>query len=252
MVWFVACVFGVSLLVAGPRAGAQRMASVAEQYLFSMANAERAQRGLPLLHWDAALARGAELHAEEMARRRSISHQYPGEPDLGERARRQGARFSVVAENVAEAPTAIEIHDAWMHSPEHRANLLDSSVNSVGISVVRRGDELYAVEDFDRSVANLSFAAQERAVDELLGRWPVTVLPSSEDARRTCEMDTGYAGARRPWFVMRYTTGDIGDLPDTLKTHLATGKYHEAVVGACPAQGTRSFSAFNIAVLLYP
>jgi hypothetical protein len=109
------------------------------------------------------------------------------------------------------------------------------------------------VEDFDRSVANLSFDAQERAVADLLTRMaPVTVLPSNEDAYRTCEMDTGYAGARRPWFVMRYTTGDIRELPDTLKTHLATGKYHEAMVGACAARGTQSFSAFNIAVLLYP
>lgn len=234
-------------------AAAQRPASVAEQYLFAAANAERAQRGLPPLRWDGALYRAAESHAVAMAERASISHQYPGERDLGARARLQGARFSVVAENVAEAPTAVRIHDAWMHSPEHRANLLDSSVDSVGISVLRRGDELYAVEDFDRSVANLSFDAQERTVADLLSRLaPVTVLPSTEEAQRTCEMDTGYAGARRPWFVMRYTTGDIGELPDVLKSRLATGKYHEAMVGACPARGTQSFSAFNIAVLLYP
>jgi hypothetical protein len=226
--------------------------TVAEQFLFNAANAERVRRGLPALEWDETLYRAAQQHAGEMAARESISHQYPGEADLAERGRLAGARFTVIAENVGEAWSAPVLHDAWMESPDHRANLLDRRVTAIGISVYRRGERLYAVEDFDRSVANLSFAAQERAVDELLGRWPVTVLPSSEDARRTCEMDTGYAGARRPWFVMRYTTGDIGDLPDTLKTHLATGKYHEAVVGACPAQGTRSFSAFNIAVLLYP
>jgi hypothetical protein len=240
-------------LAVGAVAVAQRPASVAEQYLYAAANAERVQRGLPALHWDAALARAANQHAFEMAERASISHRYPGEAALGERARQQGARFSVVAENVAEAPNAIRIHGAWMHSEEHRANLLDASVDSVGIGVLRRGDELYAVEDFDRSVPRLSFAEQERAVAGMLARWPaVTVLPSTEDARRTCEMETGYAGAPRPWFVMRYTTGDIDDLPETLRTHLATGKYHQAMVGACAAQGTESFSAFNIAVLLYP
>jgi uncharacterized protein YkwD len=242
-----------ALALAGVRILAQRPASVAEQYLFSAANLERAQRGLPALRWDAGLYRAAEGHAAEMAERASISHQYPGEHDLGTRARQQGARFSVVAENVAEAPTAIRIHDAWMQSPEHRANLLDTQVDSVGISVLRRGGELYAVEDFDRSVANLSFDAQERTVADLVSRIaPVTVLSSNDDARRTCNMDTGYAGARRPWFVMRYTTGDIRQLPDTLKGRLATGKYGEAMVGACAAHGTQAFSAFNIAVLLYP
>ena len=38
-------------------AGAQTHASVAEQYLFAAANAERAQRGLQPLRWDAALYR---------------------------------------------------------------------------------------------------------------------------------------------------------------------------------------------------
>jgi hypothetical protein len=139
-----------------------------------------------------------------------------------------------------------------MHSPEHRANLLDSQVDSIGISVLRRNGQLYAVEDFDRSVANLSLAAQEDAVAHILGRWPgVTILPSTSDARRTCEMDTGYGGSRRPLFVMRYTTGDIGQLPDVLKNRLSTGRFTAAMVGACPALGTQSFSAFNIAVLLY-
>ncbi len=249
----IAFLLAGALALSGLRAVAQRPASVAEQYLFAAANVERVERGLPALRWDASLYRAAEGHAGEMAERTSISHQYPGERDLGARARQQGARFSVVAENVAEAPTAIRIHDAWMRSPEHRANLLDAQVDSVGISVLRRGDELYAVEDFDRSVANLSFDAQERTVADLVNRMArVAVLPSTEEARRTCEMDTGYAGARRPWFVMRYTTGDIRQLPDTLKSRLATGKYGEAMVGACAARGTQSFSAFNIAVMLYP
>jgi hypothetical protein len=246
------------LVVAGllaplaPCAAAQKNVSVAEQYLFHAANAERARRGLPALRWDDGLYRAARLHAIEMARRESISHQYPGEPDVGGRARQQGARFSVVAENVAEAPTAVDVHDAWMHSPEHRANLLDGQVDSVGISVVRRSGQLYAVEDFDRSVANLSFASQEQAVMDQLSQWgDLAVLPPNDDARRTCEMDTGYAGSRRPLFVMRYTTGDIEDLPDVLKQKIASGRYREAVVGACPATGTESFSAFNIAVLLY-
>lgn len=248
------CVLAAMLLssMAGmpesPKAG-----SVAEQYLFSAANAEREQRGLPPLRWDETLHRAAERHAGEMAARESISHQYAGELDLAERGRVAGAKFTVISENVAEAWSAPEIHDAWMHSPGHRANLLDARVNSVGISVVRRGGQLYAVEDFDRAVESLSLTEQEGAIAALLRTEArVYMLSDVQDARRTCAMETGYAGARKPWFVMRFTTASLDRLPDTLRERLATGKYHSAVVGACQARDSGAFTPYAIAVMLFP
>ena len=227
--------------------------SVAEQYLFSAANAERAQHGLQALRWDETLHRAAQRHAGEMAARESISHQYPGELDLAERGRAAGARFTVIAENVAEAWSALEIHDAWMQSPDHRANLLDPRVNAVGISVLRRRGQLYAVEDFDRTVESLSLEAQESAIAELLRTEArLYLLPNVADARRTCAMDTGYAGERKPWFVMRFTAASLDKLPATLRAKLATGKYHAATVGACEAKGTGSFTPYAIAVMLFP
>ena len=231
-----------------------RTASVAEQYLFSAANAERVQRGLPLLKWDETLHRAARRHAGEMAARESISHQYPGEADLANRGHDAGARFTVISENVAEAWSAPEIHDAWMKSPDHRANLLDPRVNAVGISVERRGGQLYAVEDFDRSVVSLRIEDQESAVAELLEMEArLALLPdAAEDARRTCSMGTGYAGARKPWFVMRFTAASLDRLPNTLRAKLATGKYHSAAVGACDAKSAGPFTAYAIAVMLFP
>lgn len=227
--------------------------SVAEQYLFSAANAERAQRGLQPLRWDETLHHAAQRHAGEMAARESISHQYPGEPDLAGRGRAAGAKFTVIAENVAEAWSALEIHEAWMRSPDHRANLLDPRVNSVGISVVRHGRQLYAVEDFDRTTESLSLEAQERAIAELLRTEArLYLLPNVEDARRTCEMDSGYAGARKPWFVQRFTASSLDRLPETLRAKLASGKYHAATVGACAAKGSGSFTPYAIAVMLFP
>ena len=240
-------------IAAKPSSPQLRTGSVAEQYLFSAANAERAQRGLPPLKWDETLHRAAQRHAGEMAARESISHQYPGELDLAGRGREAGARFTVISENVAEAWSAPVIHDAWMQSPDHRANLLDPRVNAVGISVIRRGEQLYAVEDFDRAVENLSFEAQEVAVAELLRTEArLYLLPNVEDARRTCEMETGYAGARKPWFVMRFTTATLDRLPQTLRERLATGKYHSAVVGACEAKDSGAFTPYAIAVMLFP
>jgi len=248
----------VALVAWAGVAVAQRAASggpptLGEQYLFAAANAERAQRGLGALRWDAVLYQAADLHAREMAARASISHQYSGEPELSARARKAGARFSVIAENVAQAPTAVRIHDAWMASEGHRANLLDPRVNAVGIRVLSRGGELYAVEDFARTVESLSLTEQENAVAKLLvDQSQLTLLPTTDDARRTCTMETGYAGARKPWFVMRYTTADLSRLPDELRMQLRAGKYHQAQVGACAPLEDTGFSSYRLAVMLFP
>ena len=65
-------------------------------------------------------------------------------------------------------------------------------------------------------------------------------------------MSTGYAGARKPWFVQRFTTASLDRLPETLRTKLATGKYHSAAVGACEVRNSEGFTAYGIAVLLFP
>ncbi len=245
------------LLVGFPgcvRMGAQSApTSVAEQYLFNAANGERVERGLRPLRWDGSLYRAAQDHAREMAQREAISHQFDGENSLEVRGHYEGARFSLIAENVAMAPSVLQVHAAWMNSPGHRANLLDPRVDSVGISVLRRGNELYAVQDFDRAVTPLSLTDQERIVGGLVsGVAQVELLPTSDAARATCQMESGYAGERKPWFVVRFTAGDLSQLPQTLKEHLASGRYHQAEVGACPARDAKNFTAFQIAVLLYP
>lgn len=243
----------VGAVATGAEAAAQSPGSVSEQYLFASANAERAQRGLAVLRWDAALYRAADGHAREMAERASISHQYPGEAELAIRGRDAGARFSLIAENVAEAPTAVRIHDAWMNSPEHRANLLDPQVDSVGIRVVRRAGQLYAVEDFARTVSVLSLEQQEQRVGELLQRASqVRLLDATAQARRTCAMESGFVGERRPAFVMRFTSAELTRLPEALTSRLATGKYSEAQVAACEVGGEQRFTTFRVAVLLYP
>jgi len=227
--------------------------SVGERYLFSAANAERAQRGLPALRWDDALYRAADGHAREMAARRSISHQYPGEAELSARGRAAGARFSKISENVAESPDTVTMQDAWMHSTGHRENLLDPQVDSVGIRVISRGGELYAVEDFELSVASLSLEQQENMVEALLqGESTMTVLPASADSRRTCGMESGYSGGRQPGFVMRYTSADLTKLPEPLKERIASGRYREAAIGACTVSGEQNFTTYSIAVMLFP
>jgi hypothetical protein len=230
--------------------------SVAEQFLLAAANQDRTARGLQPLRLDPALSQAALAHAREMAAHRDISHQFPGEPKLSVRGASAGARFSLISENVAQAPISAMIHDLWMHSEGHRENLLDPKVDAVGISVIERDHEYYAVEDFASLVQPLSVNAQESAVAGLLAKSGMQIangrVMSEQDARQTCSMSTGYIGSRPPWYIMRYTAHSIAELPAQLQSRLNSGKYHQAVVGACSENASGPFTSYNIAVLLYP
>lgn len=233
-------------------------ANVAEQYLLNAANRDRAARGLRQLRYDPTLARAARFHALQMAGHGDISHQFPGEPDLMQRGSSAGVRFSLITENVAASPDSSIVHDLWMRSPGHRKNLLDPAVDSIGIAVISRGNRFYAVEDFASTVKSLSFEEQEQTVSAILAQAGLTVgssnLTSTKDeARRTCSMETGYAGRRnKPWFIVRYNASRLDQLPDVLTRRIDTGRFHKAVVGACPDTGAGAFSDYSIAVLLYP
>lgn len=225
--------------------------NLAEQYLFSAANAERAAAGVAPLRWSATLALAASRHAREMAGHRDISHRFANEAELADRGAAAGARFTLIAENVAEAPSATVLHSAWMQSVGHRANLLDAKVDAVGIAVVMRDRQLYAVEDFARVTEPLSPAAQEAIVAGALEAAGLNLLPASTGARATCAQASGYTGTAPPAFILRYTTADLRELPAQLHQRIAGRLYTSAAVGACLSTTTTPFTSYHIAVLLY-
>ena len=112
----------------GSHAGSGNSQAEARQ-IVALANEARIQAGLGRLDWDPALADAALAHCERMAEEGPIAHQYSGEADLTTRTAEAGAHFSVIEENVALGPSADAIHEAWMHSPGHRANLLSPEVD---------------------------------------------------------------------------------------------------------------------------
>ena len=224
--------------------------TVAEQYLFEQVNAARAAAGLPTLTWSGSLTQAAASHAERMRKEDALSHQFEQEPDLPERAISNGTHFTVIAENVGLSDSAVELHNSFMNSPDHRDNLLDPKVNAVGIAVREERGELWAVEDFARTVVELSFDEQERQVAALLKATGLKKVEATGPARDTCNMTSGFAGDR-PAYVLRFTSADLTELPTQLTARLAQGGIGEAAVGACPARTVRKFSSYSIAVVLY-
>jgi Cysteine-rich secretory protein family len=221
-----------------------------EGILFNSANRDRAAAGLPAFQWDANLADAARAHAQLMVQHNTLSHQFAGEAALQDRGRQAGARFSMIAENVAEGPNAAGLHAQWMNSAPHRANLLDHDLNSIGIAVMQRGNVLFAVEDFSVGVPRMTLSEQENEVRAQLASYGLQVLSDSADARKTCAMDRGWAGAR-PATVLRYEMGDLSQLPEEVEQKARSGKFHSVAVGACEASGSESFARFRVALVFY-
>lgn len=223
--------------------------------IVTLANQARRAAGVAPLEWDPALAVAARQHCQRMADEGSISHRYAGEPDLTERAGQAGAHFSLIEENVAVGPDPATIHDEWMHSAGHRANLLNREVDRVGVAlVVSRGD-LYAVADYERAVPVLSQAQVESSIAGLLRSSGLTLVQDATAARAACAMNHGLPASKsspQPRFVMRWQDADLKLLPQELTDRLASGKYHQAAVGSCKAQVAEgAFTAYRMAVLLY-
>jgi len=136
----------------------------AEQILLTLANQSRRQAGAPPLTLDPGLAQAARIHAQAMLDAQQLSHQFNGEPSLPQRlATRTNLQLDQEGENVALDYDAEHGHEHLMQSPPHRANLLNSGFNVVGLGVVHGGDRLYIVEDFGHALPSYS-------VDEVKSR----------------------------------------------------------------------------------
>jgi uncharacterized protein YkwD len=242
-------------LATDARLGSTQAVRAREEQLFELANEARAAQGIAPLEWDPALASAALTHCLRMAAEGPISHRYGGEPELAERAGHAGAHFSLVEENVAMGPSTATIHQGWMHSPGHRANLLNRQVDRIGVAVVASRSGLYAVADFAHSVPVLSQAQVEATIAHRLRVIGVSVRGNPTGARDACAQDSGFPASldkRRPEFIMRWQEADLTRLPQPLVDRIASGNYTEAAVGSCPAHSAQgAFTAYRVAVVLF-
>jgi uncharacterized protein YkwD len=120
-----------------------------ERALFDSVNAERVRRGLAPLVRDENLDRLALAKAQHMATRGYFGHTDPDGVTFEERFRAARLQFTCAAENLAFDEDEPHAHAAFMHSPEHRANVLDPEERRLGVAVVTVGDgETFYVEEF--------------------------------------------------------------------------------------------------------
>ena len=139
----------------GPTSQEQQLA----QYVFGLINHDRAAMGLTAYTWSAALGRGARLHDIRMVAYGQLSHQCPGEADLGARVTRDGLTWRAAGENIGWSNYPIpqqgllSNHQAMMAEkpPDdgHRRNILSTSYTLIGIDVLIDAHHgIWLTEDF--------------------------------------------------------------------------------------------------------
>ena len=106
-----------------------------------LVNQERLKAGLNPLEWNDQLASAAKSYANEMASNNFFAHNAPDGSTPVSRAQKAGyAAYGwgglYVGENLARGfNTAESVNQAWMNSPDHRANLLLPKYREIGIGV---------------------------------------------------------------------------------------------------------------------
>ena len=244
--------------------------TAAEREIVRLVNQERTSRGLQPLAVDDRLLAAARVHSQLMAKYGDVGHVVNGEKTVEVRLGETGIHQSRLGENVAMTEDAASAHDALMHSPGHRANILKPEYNAVGIGVVRAGDSIFVTQDFALRTAELSVDEAEASVAEQFNRLrqrarvaalPVVAAPVLRQG--ACEMARadalnpamfsrkGTHPVERVQNMVAYTATDILTLPSDL-VRLTSEQGAGMSIGVCYSRSASyNNPVYWVAVVVY-
>lgn len=107
-----------------------------EQEVFKLINQQRANNGLSALKMDSEVQRVARIKAQDMVNNNYFSHTSPTYGSPFDMLKSFKVSYRTAGENIAGNSSNSGAVNAWMNSPGHRANILNSSFNYTGIGVV--------------------------------------------------------------------------------------------------------------------
>jgi uncharacterized protein YkwD len=158
--------------------------------LLALLNQARQNNGLAPLPAASDLTAAAQERASTMARQGALSHT----PELGSNL----CCWTWIGENVAYAGSVQSLNSVLINSPEHRANILNTDADDVGVAVVSSGGTLWAAEVFrarsgstDRSSdANSSSRSDDRTAPSSSSTTSTTTTTSSTGETTTTSAPT--------------------------------------------------------------
>ncbi|HCU55224.1 hypothetical protein A2410_02620 [Candidatus Shapirobacteria bacterium RIFOXYC1_FULL_38_24] len=110
---------------------------ITSQKVFEFTNQERLKYDLPPLSFNSTLARSATAKAQDMFENNYWAHTSPTGTNPWDFFKQEGYQYSIAGENLAkdfyDTETVIK---AWMNSPTHKANIINSKYREIGIGIV--------------------------------------------------------------------------------------------------------------------
>ena len=227
-----------------PALAADNLTSLARRAV-DLTNQERLKAGLQPLEWNNNLAAAATAYANEMASQGFFAHNAPDGTTPVSRAQKAGYPAYgwgglYVGENLARGfDTAESVTQAWMNSPEHRANLLLPKYREIGIGVaVARDGTKYWAQEFgsqpkvlpvfidngaastDSPKVNLTFTDEEVSPWGSLGQIANMMISNRPDfagaywepfAKTRSWILQGQPGPEKVYVRLRDTSGQVVD-----------------------------------------
>jgi len=109
-----------------------------ENEVVRLVNIERARASLPPLTQNWEVSRVARFKSQDFINRNYFAHNSPTYGTPFQMLRSFGIQFSAAGENIARGQrTPAEVVTSWMNSPGHRANILSTSFNQIGVGAAR-------------------------------------------------------------------------------------------------------------------
>jgi uncharacterized protein YkwD len=143
LVWLLMLVWGCASPAtpteASPEAG-DGSGSGMTGSIVQLTNAERSRAGIASFRVSTQLSQAAQIQAAQMARLGRLEHELPGAkyPAPSDRLAAVGYRWQTYGENIAMGQSsAAAVLDSWMHSSGHRANILNSRFQEIGVGYAR-------------------------------------------------------------------------------------------------------------------
>ena len=105
--------------------------------VFRIVNQERIDADLAPYAWDIELAIAAQRHAQDMVDNDYFDHSSQDGRSFSDRAKEAGYDAFPSGENIAKGQQdAAQVMDSWMNSDGHRANILSSGSNEIGVGLI--------------------------------------------------------------------------------------------------------------------
>ena len=256
----------LGLLALSALARSQDFSSDAEQELVRQVNEERRRQGAPPVHMDAQLQEAARAHTRLLVEHRALSHRFPGEPELAQRLAQAGVISDRAAENVAYDANAPSAHHSLMHSPPHRANILNPAYNAIGVGAIASNGSLYVTEDFARTMEAESPSAAEQTIHAAIasarernGMRALSQRTLPQVRKLACRMaSTGTldAAAALQFPDVRsavvYTATQLTELSDKARDAILSDAASGYALGACFARNEKfPGGAYFVVLLIY-